>query len=176
MGAYEEDAYPFLVEEKRFLATCTDMGVPVIGICLGCQLLADALGGRAYLADSPEVVFAPVEPTADGMDDPIVAALAGRPVIRFHRDTFDLPPRATLLATGGGFNHAFRVGRSIGIQPHPEVTPELLGCWLADGEARQLAIDAGTDPDELVEIFAGAEAEVRETAAAVFDAWIDGIG
>lgn len=175
MGAYEEDVYPFLAEEKRFLAVCTDRGIPVIGICLGCQLLADALGGRAYLADSPEVVYAPVEPTADGMDDPITAALAGRRVMRFHRDTFDLPPHATLLATGGGFNHAFRVGSAIGIQPHPEVTPELLGRWLADGDAREMAINAGTDPDGLVETFAAAEAEGRETAAAVFDAWIDEI-
>lgn len=175
MGAYEEDAYPFLVEEKRFLAVCTGRGIPVIGICLGCQLLADALGGRAYLADSAEVVYAPVEPTADGMNDPITAALAGRRVVRFHRDTFDLPPHATLLATGGGFNHAFRVGSAIGIQPHPEVTPELLGRWLADGEAREVAINAGTDPDVLVETFAAAEAEGRETAAAVFDAWIDEI-
>jgi GMP synthase (glutamine-hydrolysing) len=147
-----------------------------LGICLGCQLLADALGGRAYLADAPEVVFAPVEPTAEGVMDPIVAALAGRRVIRFHQDTFDLPPRATLLAIGGGFNHAFRVGKAIGIQPHPEVTPELLGRWLADGDGRRLAIDSGTDPDALIETFSLAEAEVEETAARVFDAWIDEIG
>lgn len=175
MGAYDERTYPFLVDEKRFLATCTKIGIPVLGICLGCQLLADALGGRACRADSAEVVFAPVEPTSDGIGDPIVAALAGRRVIRFHQDTFDLPPGATLLATGGGFNHAFRRGTAVGIQPHPEVTAALLGEWLADGDARQLAIDSGTDPDRLVEAFAAAEAEVVETAAAVFDAWIDEI-
>lgn len=175
MGAYDERTYPFLIDEKRFLATCTKIGIPVLGICLGCQLLADALGGRAYRADSAEVVFAPVEPTSDGIGDPIVAALAGRRVIRFHQDTFDLPPGATLLATGGGFNHAFRRGTAVGIQPHPEVTAALLGEWLADGDARQLAIDSGTDPDLLVAAFAAAEAEVVETAAAVFDAWIDEI-
>jgi GMP synthase (glutamine-hydrolysing) len=175
MGAYDEDTYPFLVAEKRFLAACVKIGIPVLGICLGCQLLADALGGRAYLADRAEVVFAPVQPTPDGDGDPIVAALTGRRVIRFHQDTFDLPPGATLLATGGGFNHAFRLGTAVGIQPHPEVTPALLGGWLADGDARQMAIDSGTDPDGLVGAFAAAEAEVMETAAAVFDAWIDEI-
>jgi GMP synthase (glutamine-hydrolysing) len=175
MGAYDEDAHPFLVAEKRFLAACVKIAIPVLGICLGCQLLADALGGRAYLADSAEVVFAPVQPTSCGDGDPIIAALTGRRVIRFHQDTFDLPPGATLLATGGGFNHAFRLGTAVGIQPHPEVTPALLGGWLADGDARQMAIDSGTDPDGLVGTFAAAEAEVMETAAAVFDAWIDEI-
>lgn len=176
MGAYDEDAYPFLNGEKRFLAACTRMRIPVLGICLGSQLLADALGGRAYLADSAEVIFAPVELTAEGVGDPVLATLAGRSVVRFHRDTFDLPPEATLLATGGGFNHAFRVGTAVGIQPHPEVTASLLAGWLADGEARQLAIDSGTDPDALVETFAAAASDVEETAAAVFGAWIDEIG
>lgn len=175
MGAYDVDEYPFLAEEKRFLAACAAREMPVLGICLGCQLLADALGGRAYRADSAEVLFAPVEPTADGHEDPIVAALAGRRVIRFHEDTFDLPHGATLLATGGGFSHVFRAGTAVGIQPHPEVTPALLARWLVDGEARQMAIDCGTDPDALVEGFTAAQAEVEETAAVVFDAWIDEI-
>jgi GMP synthase-like glutamine amidotransferase len=175
MGAYDETAYPFLIDEKRFLAECVSAGVPVLGICLGCQLLADVLGGRAFRADSAEVIFAPVDLTADGERDPVVAALAGRRVIRFHQDTFDLPPGATLLATGGGFNHAFRVGTAIGIQPHPEVTPSLLANWLEGGDGRQLAIDSGTDPDALVETFAAAESEVERTAVAVFDAWIDEI-
>jgi len=175
MGAYDEAAYPFLIDEKRFLADCVSAGVPVLGICLGCQLLADVLGGRAYRADSAEVVFAPVDLTPDGKREPIVAALAGRRVIRFHQDTFDLPPGATLLATGGGFNHAFRVGTAIGLQPHPEVTLSLLASWLEEGDGRQVAIDSGTDPDALVEAFAAAEPEVERTAVAVFDAWIDEI-
>ena len=175
MGAYDEDEYPVLVEEKLFLTACTALEIPVLGICLGCQLLADALGGRAYRADAAEVLFAPVEPTPDADGEPIIAALAGRRVIRFHQDTFDLPSGATLLATGGGFNHVFRVGTAVGIPPHPEVTPLILGSWLAEGDARRMAIESGTDPDALVEAFAAAEAEVEETAAAVFDAWIDEI-
>ena len=173
MGAYDEDEYPFLAAEKRFLAACAAAGVPVLGICLGCQLLADALGGRAYLADTAEVTFAPIELTAEGQGDPTVAAFDGRPVIRFHRDTFDLPPDATLLASAGGFAQAFRSGSAIGIQPHPEVTAAILADWLADGDARRMAIDAGTDPDDLVEVFRAATVDVEATAAAIFDAWID---
>lgn len=173
MGAYDEEKFPFLIDEKRFLSECTTAGVPVLGICLGCQLLADALGGRAYLADQAEIVLAPIESTGEGQDDPIVAALAGRPVIRFHQDTFDIPSGATLLATGGGFNQAFRFGSAVGIQPHPEVTSALLGGWLGSGRGRQRAIELGTDPDALIAAFTEAEEEIAKTAAAVFAAWLD---
>ncbi len=172
MGAYEDDEYPFLVAEKRFLAACAAAGVPVLGICLGCQLLADALGGRAYLADAAEVLFAPIDLTVEGRGDPTVAALDGRPVVRFHRDTFDLPDGATLLASAGGFAQAFRSGSAVGLQPHPEVTAAILAGWLADGAARQMAIEAGTDPDDFVDTFRAATVDVEATAAAVFDAWL----
>ena len=174
MGAYDEEAFPFLADEKRLLAACTERGVPVLGICLGCQLLADALGGRTYLSDRAEVVFAPIVPNEAGRRDPVVAAMDGHRVVRFHRDTFDLPPGATVLATGGGFIQAFRVGRSIGIQPHPEVTPDLLASWLADGGGRALAIASGTDPDRLVAEFRAAEPRTAAMASAVFEAWTTG--
>lgn len=176
MGAYDEEEFPFLVDEKQFLVQCTNAGIPVLGICLGCQLLADALGGRAYLADRAEIVFAPVESTRDGRADPVVAALAGRPVIRYHQDTFDVPPGGILLATGGGFDQAFRLGSAIGIQPHPEVTPDLLAGWLGSERGRRRAIDLGADPDAVVAAFTAAAPEAEATAAAVFDAWLDEVG
>ncbi|MEA2010990.1 MAG: type 1 glutamine amidotransferase [Actinomycetota bacterium] len=173
MGAYDEEEFPFLIDEKRFLLECTDAAVPVLGICLGCQLLAEVLGGRAYLADRAEIVFAPIDATRDGQDDPVVAALAGRSVIRYHQDTFDVPPGGLLLATGGGFDQAFRLGSALGLQPHPEVTPDLLSGWLGSGRGRQRAIDLGVDPDVVLADFSIAEAEVAAMAAGVFDAWID---
>lgn len=173
MSAFEEQEYPFLADQKRYLAACVEADVPVLGICLGCQLLADALGGRAYRADAAEVVLGPVEATPAGQGDSVVAALAGRAVIRFHQDTFDLPPGAEVLATGGGFPQAFRVGSALGIQPHPEVTPEIFGEWVAMGSAREIAFRSGTDPDALRNEFVAAGAEVAATAAAVFDAWLD---
>ncbi|MEA2023521.1 MAG: type 1 glutamine amidotransferase [Actinomycetota bacterium] len=173
MGAHDEEEFPFLADEKQFLVECTNGGIPVLGICLGCQLLADVLGGRAYRADQAEVVLAPIEPTLDGRHDPVVAALAGRPVIRYHQDTFDMPPGATLLATGGGFNQAFRAGSALGLQPHPEVTMDLLGGWLGGGRGRHRAIELGTDPDAVIAAFATSETEVETMAAGVFDAWID---
>ncbi len=176
MGVYDDQEFPFLVDEKQFLDECTNAGTPVLGICLGCQLLADALGGRAYPAESGEVVFAPIEPTRDGRADPVVATLAGRPVIRFHQDTFDVPPGGVLLATGGGFNQAFRVGSALGLQPHPEVSPELLAAWLGSGTGREVAIRFGTDPDLLIAEFTEAGHQASRTAAAFFDAWLDEVG
>jgi GMP synthase (glutamine-hydrolysing) len=173
MGAYDEAAFPFLNEEKRLMAACVAAGIPVLGICLGCQLLADALGGRAYRADSAEVAFAPVELSDAGRSEPVALALAGRRILRFHRDTFTVPPGATLLATGGGYAQVFRIGSALGIQPHPEVTAEILADWLAGGDARRMAIDAGTDPVAIVEAFRSAQASVEVMAADVFDAWID---
>ena len=173
MGAYDEEAFPFLIEEKRFMAACVSEGLPVLGLCLGCQLLADALGGRAYLAESAEVVFAPVELSDEGRTDPVAAAMAGRRVVRFHRGTFTVPPGATLLASAGGYPQVFRLGSALGIQPHPEVTPDILEGWLADGDARQMAIDSGTDPEAICEAFRLAQPSVEDTAAQVFETWID---
>lgn len=173
MGVYDDAEFPFLVDEKQFLVECASAGIPVLGICLGCQLLADALGGRAYLADRAELVFAPVAATPEGHAEPVVRALAGRSVIRYHQDTFDVPPEGVLLATGGGFDQAFRRGSALGLQPHPEVTPHLLGGWLGSGRGRQRAIDLGVDPDALLTEFSASEEQVEAMAAEVFDAWLD---
>ncbi len=173
MGVYDDEEFPFLVDEKEFLVECTKADVPVLGICLGCQLLADGLGGRAYLTDRAEVVFAPIEATPDGHSDPVVAALAGRSVIRYHQDTFDVPPGGVLLATGGGFDQAFRLGSALGLQPHPEVTPDLLRGWLGSGRGRQRAVDLGVDPDVVLADFSASEDQVAAMAAEVFDAWLD---
>lgn len=172
MGVYDDEEFPFLVDEKQFLVECTNADIPVLGICLGCQLLADALGGRAYLAARAEVVFAPVTATPEGHAEPVVRALTGRSVFRYHQDTFDLPPGGVLLATGGGFDQAFRFGSALGLQPHPEVTPHVLGGWLGSGRGRQRAIDLGVDPDALLAEFSASEEQVAAMAAEVFGGWL----
>ena len=173
MGVYDEEEFPFLIDEKRFLADCTSAGVPVLGICLGCQLLAEVLGGRAFVAERAEIVFGSIELTRDGHADQVIAALAGRSMIRYHQDTFAVPPGGVLLATGGGFDQAFRMGPALGIQPHPEVTSELLAGWLGSERGRQRVIDLGADPDALIAQHRAAESEAAATASKVFDAWID---
>jgi len=173
MGAYQAGTYPYLDHEKRFLAACVDAGVPLLGICLGSQLLAESLGGEAYLAEVPEAAFAPVALTDEGAADPVVKTLAGRPVLRLHQDTWEPPPGSTTLAEGGVFLQAFRIGSAIGIQPHPEAGAEICAGWLADDGARKLAIDAGADPDELIGSLADRRAESEQTAARFFAAWLN---
>jgi len=170
MGAYDIDLYPYLVAEKQLLADAAAAHVPALGLCLGCQLLADALGGSAYRADTPEVRLTTLDFTTAGAVDPTVSRMLGRRVITFHRDTWDLPPDASLLADGGGFLQAFRQGTAIGIQPHPESPPALLQSWVE--AVRPMVVEAGTDPDRLVADLYSAAEEMEATAEDLFTAWL----
>lgn len=172
MGAYDTDAYPFLVDEKGFLYDCVEAETAVLGICLGAQLLADALGGKAFLADRPEAAIDPVDLTAAGGADPVTKTLGNRPVLRLHRDTWELPTGAVRLADGGGFEQAFRFGSALAIQPHPEATPEIVGQWLADDGTRRLVRKAGADPADILSTVTDAQSGAAETASAFFEAWL----
>lgn len=170
MGAYDVEAFPYLAAQKSLLRDATAVGIPVLGLCLGCQLLADALGGAAYRSDRPEVRFTTLDLTAAGLTDSTLGRLQDRRVITFHRDTWDLPAGATLLADGGGFLQAFRSGSALGIQPHPEASPTVLAGWVE--MARATVEAAGADPDQLVSDLFRAEAEMEATAESLFTAWL----
>ena len=170
MGAYDVDIHPYLAAEKTFLRAAVDGGLPVLGLCLGCQLLADALGGEAFLAPRPEVVVAPVQMVAD---DPVVVAIADRPAVAMHRDTWTLPPGGTLVAVSDLYNQAFRYGSALGVQPHPEVEREVLHAWLDHPGAGTLAGQAGTDADTVRSAFASVETEAAIAADLFFHAWFD---
>ena len=94
MGAYEEDAHPWLVEEKRQIGEAARAGHPVWGVCLGAQLLAGALGARVYPGHEPEVGLLPVELTATAAEDPVFNGAPSQfPTLQWHGDSFDLPER-----------------------------------------------------------------------------------
>lgn len=169
MGAYDTDAFPYLSGEKRFLAAVVEQGVPTLGLCLGGQLLADALGGEAFLADKPEVVFEPVELLVD--DDPVAAALASGKTVMFHQDTWTSPPGATLIGRTKRFDQAFRLGTAVGVQPHPEVTQPVFLTWATEGRGPEVIERAGTDLDELVADVTRSEDQMARTARAFFGAW-----
>ncbi|MCL1599189.1 MAG: type 1 glutamine amidotransferase [Actinomycetia bacterium] len=173
MGAYDTERFPYLTEEKRFLAEAVALGVPILGICLGCQLLADALGGSVLLADEPEYHFGPIKTLGT---DRVVATLASGPSIALHRDTWTPPPGGSLLGRSGRFNHAFRFGSALGVQPHPEVTSDTLVSWLETPEGEALARAAGTDARTVIVDFLEVEADTIAVAERFFTAWLDEVG
>jgi GMP synthase (glutamine-hydrolysing) len=126
------DDYPFLGHGRDLLKRAAEDGVPVLGICLGGQLLARALGADVRPAPVREIGFHPVRATPAGSSDPVVGAFGPEShVFQFHEDAFDLPAGAELLFTGETtVNQAFRYGRcAYGVQFHFEVTERIVAAW-----------------------------------------------
>jgi GMP synthase (glutamine-hydrolysing) len=127
MNALDDLRHPHLRAERELLATATRSGLPVLGVCLGAQLLAAALGAEVTTMAQPEIGFGEVGVTECGRRDPAFAGVGDRlPVVHWHGDTFDLPDGAVLLAQSDVCRHqAFRWGeRTYGLQFHPELTSE----------------------------------------------------
>jgi GMP synthase (glutamine-hydrolysing) len=170
MGAYEEDEHSFLAPEKEYLRRAVDQNVPVLGICLGSQLLADALGGRAYRGSYHEVEFGALQIAEEAKEDPVVGTLA-EPVLSFHSDTFDPPPGVEILATSSRYPHAFRCGSAVAIQSHPEADAEIAREWV-ERYGREKLSEEGVDAAELIASVEAAADGTARRAAQLFGAWL----
>lgn len=170
MGAYETDKHPWLVAEKHFLKEQLEQGTPVLGVCLGSQLLADVIGGRAHLGNGREVGFLELDRTDTGEADTTMAALDGT-VVAYHQDTFELPEEAELLAFTVRYPHAFRYGSAMGVQSHPELTPEMWDSWMTTYGTGALTA-AGLDPQEFADRLAGEADRLRSQAVVFFRSWL----
>jgi GMP synthase (glutamine-hydrolysing) len=151
MNADDILRFPFLSSERYLLAEAAAGGVPVLGICLGAQLLARALGATVTRSPRRELGFFPVRFTEATRTDPLASCFQdGDLVFQWHRDTFALPDGATLLLEGGAVaNQGFRAGeRAWGFQFHLEVTREELDAWLELAEPA-LKREWGRTADEL---------------------------
>jgi len=141
MGVYEMERYPHLLAGSRVIREAMNREMRILGICLGCQMLAYCLGGSVYPGPEKEIGWHHIELTGEGIKDPLMRKLAVHPrvgdfwrrfrVFHWHGDTFDLPPGSLLLAGSARYrNQAFRFGHRIyGFQFHVEVTKEMIGQW-----------------------------------------------
>jgi len=175
MNADEVAHHPYLANERDLLGTAVDMNVPVLGVCLGAQLLARALGAQVTPAPVRELGFALIHPTEAAADDPLLSVLVdGDQMFEWHKDTFALPEDAVLLAAGDQVrNQAFRYGdRAWGIQFHPEVTASNLELWFGMVHD-QLEPDWGRRPDELREEVRKLLPAQQDRAGALFKRFAD---
>jgi GMP synthase (glutamine-hydrolysing) len=142
MNVDEVDRFPGLTAEREWLAEAVRREMPVLGICLGAQLLARALGAEVRPGERKEIGFAPVE--VSDPEDPILGALApSTAVLHWHGDVFELPDGARSLASSALTEHqAFRAGNAWGVLFHPEADLALLEAWLAVPEMVEEACEA----------------------------------
>ncbi|GMA32513.1 glutamine amidotransferase-related protein [Litorihabitans aurantiacus] len=173
-GAYETERYPYLAREIDLLAARAEARRPILGICLGAQMLAVALGARAWRGDVHEVGFVPVDLTPDGVGTP-VAHVAGVPMMQWHHDTFEVPVGARLLATSPSYPQAFAVDDwLLAVQFHPEVDDAIADGWIerwADDVAHLPGVDAAALTTAKEQHLAAAQRASR----AMVGAWLDGL-
>jgi GMP synthase-like glutamine amidotransferase len=135
-------ARDWIAAELAWLRRVDEAGVPVLGICFGAQALAAALGGGVEAAARKEVGWTVIDSVDPGLIPP-------GPWLEFHGDRCVLPPQARLLARNDVGPQAFRLGRHLAVQFHPEVDGAQLKLWL-DAGGREEAVRAGHDPDKLL--------------------------
>jgi GMP synthase-like glutamine amidotransferase len=151
MHVDQDDGHPWLAPEKQFIRDALDSGTPILGVCLGSQLLAEAAGAVPYRSPEPEIGWYDIEITEAGAADPVIGPLAPSvELFEWHHYVAPLPPGATCLARTPACLQAFRVeGKPAwGLQFHAEVTRENLFSWL-DGWERSEAVHTAFDPEAI---------------------------
>lgn len=176
IGVYEQDVYPFLRTELDLLQRRLTAQRPTIGICLGAQLMACALGKRVYPSGVKEIGWGPLTITDAGLHSPLAPLADGTAVLHWHGDTFDLPDGAGLLASTDLVKHqAFSLGNfGLGLQFHLEADPAKLERWYI-GHACEISATAGVDVPLLRRQAAEHAAKLVPAAEAVFRNWLDGV-
>jgi GMP synthase (glutamine-hydrolysing) len=176
IGVYENDRYPFLDAEVALIARRLAARRATLGICLGSQLIAKALGARVYASGVKEIGWAPVILTAEGRAS-CLRHLTDVAVLHWHGDTFDLPADATLLAsTAACRNQAFSVGRhALGLQFHGEATGRPLEAWFV-GHACEIAAAPALSVPQLRADTLRHSHLLEQRGRACFDEWLTAQG
>jgi GMP synthase-like glutamine amidotransferase len=162
-AAYD-DTVPWIAREKKLLQEAAAADVPVLGICFGGQLLARVLGGKSFRAEQSEIGWLPVR-----SKDPELVPEG--PWFQWHFDSFTVPEGATVLAETDVGPQAYVIGRSLGVQFHPEVTPQIMDEWVR--VYRHELDDSGVDPDALLEETHRNAERAKATSRKLLDAYLE---
>jgi GMP synthase-like glutamine amidotransferase len=162
------DNLPYLQWEMRTIADAIERGQPVLGICLGAQLIAKAMGAHVYRNPEKEIGFFEVRFAEEAQDDPLFSGLTSETVFHWHGETFHLPAGAVLLGSSARCrNQAFRIGeRTYAMQFHLEVTPAMIADWCTQDENSEDVQQL----DSTIDAFHNSEV-LRGLAEKVFSRW-----
>ena len=159
-----DDSIAFVPREVKVFNDAIEADVPILGLCFGGQMLARVLGSRLFRSEHAEIGWLPVR-----THDPDLVSTG--PWFQWHFDSFTLPPEATLIAESDGGPQAFIAGRSLGLQFHPEVTPEIMDDWV---RAYPHELEAeGVDPRGLLDETRRRAAQARKTTWRLLDQFRD---
>jgi GMP synthase-like glutamine amidotransferase len=169
-----EDEHPWLGDEKRLIGDLIERHVPVLGVCLGAELVAEVAGGRAVENPAPHIGWTESALTDAGRDDPVLGALPPSfHCFQWHSYSCEIPSGGVRLAVEDSQLDAFRVGDAWGIQFHAEVDPEIIDGWLDLLETHQDAKDAGFEVVPAREETARRIAASGEVGRTLFGAFLD---
>jgi len=179
IGVYEQAEYPFLTDEIALLRRRLEADLPILGICLGAQLLAASLGARVYPGTKgKEIGWGKLFPGARAQEYPFMSSLLDESVevLHWHGDTFELPNGAAHLAASDRYvNQAFAWGRgALGLQFHPEVTAEGLERWYI-GHACEIAGQEMIDVRTLREESRRKAGPLEFAASQFWSLWLNGL-
>ena len=173
IGVYETDSYPFLTQELELLKKRLAAGKPTLGICLGCQLIAKALGAKVYPATTKELGWETIQLTAAGQNSCLATLGENQPVLHWHGDTFDLPNGATLLASTQAIPHqAFSWGtHALGLQFHVEITATGMERWLV-GHRAEIGYTPGANISQLRTATLQHSDGLQQCGSKLLDSWL----
>ncbi len=174
VGVYDARLYPWIAEELRLFERRLSAAKPILGFCLGAQMLAHALGARVYPGPVKELGWRPLRLTPEG-ERSVVSPLDGKrtSMLHWHGDTFDLPSGATLLASTAEVSHQIYEwgGCVLAFQCHPEARAADIESWLI-GHACEIASTAGADLQQLRRDTAAFGPTLAECARSTFERWL----
>ena len=176
MNVDEEESHPWLKDEKRFLGELLERGTPMLGVCLGSQLVAEAAGGEVREAERPEIGWHEIKLTPEGVADPLLGVMPERfESFQYHHYEWLPPPGAVTLARSANAFQAFRLReRPVwGLQFHPEVTEPDLGEWLDDWQTDPAAVATGLDPEAIRAESAGKIGAWNDTGRALSERFLE---